>query len=215
MAANAAQGEKRMNNNYTIYKFTFSDGKIYIGQTSEPVEERWKNGEGYKTQPVYVPITLEGWDNIKKEILHTGLTREQANKLEKYYIHKFNSIENGYNCIKPSANPNIGINVGKTALILIGDDVLDEDKIKCQNYILHTLNGVNGNNIKLLWYFILNDNKNMLLTKEKVTTDLNIHGNRYYAARASLIELKLIEIKEPYLIVKYNYMLEEINKTSN
>lgn len=83
--------------NYTIYKFIFSDGKIYIGQTSQPVEQRWKNGEGYKGQDVYVPITLEGWDNIQKEILHTGLTAEQANQLEKHYIKKFNSITNGYN----------------------------------------------------------------------------------------------------------------------
>lgn len=83
--------------NYTIYKFTFSDGKTYIGQTSLPVEERWKNGDGYKGQDVYVPIILDGWKNIKKEILHTNLTQEQANDLEKHYIKKFNSIINGYN----------------------------------------------------------------------------------------------------------------------
>lgn len=86
-----------MNNNYSIYKFTFSDGKIYIGQTSQNVEDRWKNGEGYQGQEVYVPIVLEGWNNIQKEILHTNLTSEQADKLEKYYIKKFNSQINGYN----------------------------------------------------------------------------------------------------------------------
>lgn len=84
-------------NNYIIYKFTFSDGKTYIGQTSLPIEERWKSGDGYKGQDVYVPIILEGWDNIKKEVLHTNLTHEQANELEKHYIKKFNSIKNGYN----------------------------------------------------------------------------------------------------------------------
>lgn len=86
-----------MENKYSIYKFTFSDGKTYIGQTKNSVEERWKNGEGYKGQEVYIPIVLEGWDNIKKEILHTNLSAEQADKLEKYYIKKFNSITNGYN----------------------------------------------------------------------------------------------------------------------
>lgn len=83
--------------NYTIYKFTFLDGKTYIGQTKEKVEDRWKKGEGYKGQDVYVPIILNGWDNIKKEILHTNLTAEQADKLEKYYIKKFDSKNNGYN----------------------------------------------------------------------------------------------------------------------
>lgn len=86
-----------MNDNYTIYKFTFSDGKTYIGQTSKLVEERWKNGDGYKGQDVYVPIILDGWENVKKEILHTNLTQEQANELEKHYIKKFDSITNGYN----------------------------------------------------------------------------------------------------------------------
>lgn len=83
--------------NYTIYKLTFSDGKTYIGQTKEKVEDRWKNGEGYKGQDVYVPIILDGWDNVKKEILHTNLTAKQANDLEKHYIKKFNSRINGYN----------------------------------------------------------------------------------------------------------------------
>ena len=86
-----------MEQNRIIYKFTFPDGKVYIGQTGQDLDKRWSNGEGYKGQPVYVPITLAGWDNIKKEILHTNLTTEQANKLEQYYIHHFNSIQNGYN----------------------------------------------------------------------------------------------------------------------
>lgn len=113
-----------MNDNYTIYKFTFSDGKIYIGQTSKPVEERWKNGEGYKGQDVYVPITLEGWDSIKKEILHTDLTAEQANQLEKHYIQKFNSIKNGY-------NKNSG---GNNSIPKIKNIYIDNSSIQGQNF---------------------------------------------------------------------------------
>jgi len=86
-----------MENTYSIYKFTFSDGKVYIGQTSGLVEDRWKGGEGYKGQDVYVPIILDGWENVQKEILHTDLTSEQADKLEKHYIQKYNSRANGYN----------------------------------------------------------------------------------------------------------------------
>ena len=82
---------------YTIYKFTFPDGKFYIGLTKQDVELRWNNGEGYKGQDVYIPIILFGWDNIKKEILHTNLTREQAFKLEQHYITKYKTVSNGYN----------------------------------------------------------------------------------------------------------------------
>lgn len=198
--------------NYTIYKFTFSDGKTYIGQTSQPVEQRWNHGEGYRGQDVYVPIILEGWNNIQKEILHTNLTRQQANQLERHYIKKFNSIQNGYNRSLPkSDNENLGRNLGKSALILISDEITEEEKLKCQLYILKTLNGLSGNYIKLMWYFILNDQTNIYLIKNKVLTDLNIEGKKYYNARNYLLKLNWIDIQEPYLIIKYNNILKEID----
>ena len=86
-----------MENNHCIYKLTFSDGKTYIGQCKGKSEDRWKNGEGYKGQDVYVPIIKEGWNNVKKEILESDLTAAQANALEKHYIQKYKSCINGYN----------------------------------------------------------------------------------------------------------------------
>lgn len=85
--------------NYSIYQFTFPDGKLYIGLTKQNPEDRWANGEGYKGQDVYIPIILFGWDNIKKEILHTNLSKEQAFKLEQHYITKYQTVSNGYNKI--------------------------------------------------------------------------------------------------------------------
>ena len=89
-----------MENTYSIYKFTFSDGKVYIGQTSGSVENRWKGGEGYKGQDVYAAIIRDGWDNVQKEILHENLPKEWATQIERYYMNKYNSIENGYNNTK-------------------------------------------------------------------------------------------------------------------
>lgn len=85
--------------NYSIYQLTFPDGKLYIGLTKQNPENRWANGEGYKGQDVYIPITLFGWNNIKKEILHTNLSKEQAFKLEQHYISKYETVSNGYNRI--------------------------------------------------------------------------------------------------------------------
>lgn len=34
---------------YTVYQFIFPNEKQYIGQTSKPPAERWKEGAGYKT----------------------------------------------------------------------------------------------------------------------------------------------------------------------
>ena len=60
-----------------------------------------------------MPIILEGWDNIQKEILHVNLTAEQANQLEKHYIKKFNSITNGYNRTAGGGNNKTTINISQ------------------------------------------------------------------------------------------------------
>jgi len=56
-----------MEQNYKIYKLTFPDDKVYIGQTRRNPEDRWIKGAGYKKQEkVYQAILKFGWDNIKK-----------------------------------------------------------------------------------------------------------------------------------------------------
>lgn len=39
-----------MLNNYTVYKHTFPNGKIYIGITKQAPSKRWRNGTGYSGQ---------------------------------------------------------------------------------------------------------------------------------------------------------------------
>lgn len=87
-------------NNYTVYKHTTPSGKVYVGITSKPVEQRWLNGRGYKrNEHFWNAICKYGWENIKHEILLTGLTREQASQAERNYISLFRSAipANGYN----------------------------------------------------------------------------------------------------------------------
>lgn len=202
-----------MKDNYSIYKFTFSDGKVYIGQTSQHPEDRWQCGEGYKNQDVYIPIILDGWDNVKKEILHEHLSLEQANKLEKYYIKKFNSIKNGY-------NRNFGIshekgkNLGKPPLILISDYVSLEDKKECMNYIIQNLRGNQGNLLRLIFFFILHDNENMILSKKDITQKLNMEPDKYYDSRAILVSFKWCEIDEENGTLKicYKEILRQMNQ---
>lgn len=202
-------------NNYKIYKFTFSDGKIYIGQTKMNLEERWRNGEGYKNQDVYVPITLEGWDNIQKEILHTNLTMEQANKLEKYYIKKYNSIKNGYNRNNGNKN-NLINNLGQQALMLTCDSVTTTEKEECSLFILKSLNGRQGNLLKVMWYFMINDNNHILLTKQNIINNLNIPINKYYEARQQLLNLNWIKIniENHTLNICYNNILKFKNSNN-
>lgn len=89
-----------MDNTYCVYihinKF---NGKVYIGQTKLKPEERWHNGLGYKTQIFYRAIEKYGWDNFEHKVLHSNLTREQANKIEVQLIAEYqsNNCKYGYN----------------------------------------------------------------------------------------------------------------------
>ena len=90
-----------MKNNYYIYKHTAPNGKVYIGQTCQKLENRFgKNGYRYKGCTLfYNAIQKYGWDNIQHEILFEGLTQEEANKKEIELIHKYHSNNRnfGYN----------------------------------------------------------------------------------------------------------------------
>lgn len=91
---------KETQNNYTVYKHTTPSGKIYVGITSKPVEQRWLNGRGYsRNEHFWNAIQKYGWENIKHDILETGLTREQAASAEIRFIALFDSANQnkGYN----------------------------------------------------------------------------------------------------------------------
>ena len=91
-----------------IYKITnIQNNKVYIGQTKQKVEDRWRHGEGYKTCSIfYRAIQKYGWDNFEHIILETNLTLEQANQMEEYYINFYKSTEliYGYNISKGGNN---------------------------------------------------------------------------------------------------------------
>lgn len=87
-------------NNYTVYKHTSPSGKVYIGITSKRPEQRWDNGKGYKHCPhMAAAVKKYGWENIRHEILATGLTKEEAESQEILLIavYKSNDRRYGYN----------------------------------------------------------------------------------------------------------------------
>lgn len=92
--------------NYIIYKYTSPSGKVYIGQTNSTIETRAgsngirylrKKPNGEYSQPYIANAILKyGFDNFKKEILYSGLTREEANKKEIETIALYNSTDRRY-----------------------------------------------------------------------------------------------------------------------
>lgn len=85
---------------YCVYKHTAPNGKVYVGITSKPAEERWLNGRGYcRNEHFWNAIKKYGWENIKHEIIASGLSKEEACRVEQLYISIFESYkqEKGYN----------------------------------------------------------------------------------------------------------------------
>lgn len=76
--------------------------KVYIGQTAQLPNKRWKNGNGYKRhQYFYNAIQKYGWDGFDHLILETVENQSQANERECFYIqqYKANDPNYGYNIL--------------------------------------------------------------------------------------------------------------------
>ena len=85
---------------WTVYKHTAPNGKVYIGITGQNPEKRWNNGYGYiQNKHFYRAIRSYKWENFKHDILETGLTKEQACNREIELIAKYDSAnpDKGYN----------------------------------------------------------------------------------------------------------------------
>lgn len=115
---------------YTVYKHTFPNNKVYIGITSQSVSRRWRNGEGYrnKQQLIYRAILKYGWNNIKHEILFTGLDREQAEAKEIELIKLYNSTDKRY-----GYNTESGGNVNKTLSQITREKIRQANLGKCHS----------------------------------------------------------------------------------
>lgn len=99
---------------YSVYKHTSPSGKVYIGITSMKPKERW--AAGYKCCKAFqAAIEKYGWENIKSEILFTGLTRDEACSKEIELIAFYNSTNSkyGYNISGGGKAPLLGLPVSQ------------------------------------------------------------------------------------------------------
>lgn len=82
---------------YFVYKHTAPNGKIYIGITSNAPEKRFQNGNGYAGNPYFSnAIKKYGWNNIRHEILFSGLEKSEAEEKERSIIRSLNSSNRDY-----------------------------------------------------------------------------------------------------------------------
>ena len=89
---------------WSIYKITNNiNGKSYIGQTSQKVENRWsehKRGKTSKNSPLKRAIKKYGWENFTTEVIDTAETLEEALKKEIYWIDYYKTciLVHGRDC---------------------------------------------------------------------------------------------------------------------
>lgn len=88
-----------------IYKVTNRiNGKVYIGQTKNSMEARWKRhcadsvcwwkeGRGKLQRAIHA----YGRENFTVEQIDVAADKEEANAKEIYWIAQYDSVENGYN----------------------------------------------------------------------------------------------------------------------
>lgn len=94
-----------MKNNYKVYCHILkNDGRQYFGITCQSILNRWRsNGNGYKTSlHFYRAIKKYGWDAFEHELIIDGLSKKNAEKMEKYLISKYKTYDDtkGFNIAK-------------------------------------------------------------------------------------------------------------------
>lgn len=74
------------------------NNKVYIGQTTNSIKNRFIGHCYCKSSSLYQPIKEIGKEHFKISILDDSATNlDELLKLEQYYVQKYDSIENGYN----------------------------------------------------------------------------------------------------------------------
>ena len=115
----------RIDNVYSVYVHIvprdvtgYVFDKYYVGITKTSVDNRWKNGLGYKKQVFYRAIFKYGWDNIRHEVIAEHLTRKEACHIEVKLIkilqsnisqYGYNITEGGDIGLSGVLNPRFGI----------------------------------------------------------------------------------------------------------
>lgn len=90
-----------MKKEYCVYVHTNkTNGKRYVGITRRDVKERWRKGSTYRyNDHFYRSIMKYGWDGFEHEVLFTGLTKAEADEMERCLIRLWECTDSnkGYN----------------------------------------------------------------------------------------------------------------------
>lgn len=85
-------------NNWTVYIHISPSNKVYVGITKRTLSQRFKNGEGYISCPLfYKAIQKYGWNNFQHIIILENISQSEAKYTEKYLIRWYKMHNQSYN----------------------------------------------------------------------------------------------------------------------
>jgi group I intron endonuclease len=97
---------------YKLYKITNTvNGKLYIGITKLPIQQRWAKhlkDSLFPKYPLHHAINKHGKENFIIELLEESIDRAYISNLEEPLILIYNSRNNGYNVAKGGYGGDLG-----------------------------------------------------------------------------------------------------------
>lgn len=72
---------------YWVYAHVLPTKEVYIGMSKLQPWQRWNKSQ-YKTSVLAPYIEQYGWENIQHKVFIDSLTKEQAEQVEDWFIHK-------------------------------------------------------------------------------------------------------------------------------
>lgn len=108
---------------YFVYIHIIPNNKKYIGVTTKPVKDRWKNGWGYFGQKHFFnAISKYGWDNIEHKVFEVD-TESEMFYLERYLISYYQTTnpKYGYNKSTGGESGGRGVNISYDEKIRISN----------------------------------------------------------------------------------------------
>lgn len=155
-----------------IYKITNPKGKVYIGQSVNPIQrlKHYKRLDCKEQPKIYNSLKKYGIESHTFEVIHF-CTIQELNDFERYYQELYNVIKNGLNCRLTITNDRSGFFSNETKLKMSiaqkGRVVSEKSKLKMSNARKGTRTGLENP------FF----NKNHTLeTKQKIS--LKLKGKR-------------------------------------
>lgn len=185
-----------------IYKIVNKiNGKIYVGQTTETIEQRFKRHMGYQKNQsdtkFYRAVRKHGVDNFYIEIIEEVDDVELLNTREEYWIRKLDTVNNGYNSYYG------GFSSGGDTLSNHPNLEAIKDKIR-----QHHKGGNNPNAVKIVCVDMEDDNIVCYDSMKDCQNTMNIPRHDIISRRCRK------EIKSLYKDRYMFYYLDDYNKQS-